>query len=526
MTFTRWGDRLLTPEVDTLRAVSKDDARRALLATMLRAWGRAVIAIVCSAALLGALGLSEVSGYATITGIYMALSPPAGRAQRVLTVVVATLVIAVMSVIGAELTRWTAAVAISLALAGFVAGLLPRLGSLAAAMQLPLLMSFAYSVGQPLSDAGALDRGLAVLLAMPIYRGRRRAGVPGRPAATARARRRAGARVPGRSARTRRGRHARAETEAALAQFRAAMTRLRDSALPLGGSRGDRAGLALVGAVQEAIVAAELLDDTRAARGGGMSCAAGWRARQRQRRRWRRRRGERSARAARRRRRPLTARRRPRPRSRRSGRRRAAGDHAVWLLADALADAAAAAAVLTGRPGASLPATAVGELASPARRLLATLDVQDPTFRRAVRLGVAAGLAGLAAPLLDLGRAYWPVFSVIVIFNAPAAQDWRRALERLGGTMLGFFVALPLIELAGTSQPFAMGLALAMLLPGLVLMPINYGAAMVFITATVGLMFAAGGTVDDFLSFRVEDTLLGAAIAAGHRPAVVAHQAP
>ena len=171
--------------------------------------------------------------------------------------------------------------------------------------------------------------------------------------------------------------------------------------------------------------------------------------------------------------------------------------------------------MLTGVRDAELPATSVGTLPSPARRLVAVLDIEDPAFRRAVRLGLAAGLAGLAAALLDLGRAYWPVFSVVVIFNAPAPQDWRRALERLGGTVLGFFVALPLIELIGTSQALAMAVALALLWPGLVLMPINYAAAMVFVTATVGLMFAAGGTVDDFVSYRVEDTLLGAAIAAG-----------
>ena len=170
--------------------------------------------------------------------------------------------------------------------------------------------------------------------------------------------------------------------------------------------------------------------------------------------------------------------------------------------------------MLTGVRGAALPSTAVGKLPSPGRRLLATLDVEDPAFRRAARLGVAAGLAALAAVLLDLGRAYWPVFSVVVIFNAPAAQDWRRALERLGGTVLGFFVALPLIEFVGTSQAFAMAVALALLWLGLMLMPINYGAAMIFITSTVGLMFAAGGTVEDFVSYRVEDTLVGAAIAA------------
>ena len=150
--------------------VTRREQAKLLLATMTRAWARAVVVIVCSALLLSAVGLSEVSGYATITGIYMALSPPVGsRSRRVLTIVVATLVIAVMSMIGAELSRWTAAIAISLALAGFVAGLLPRLGSLAAAMQMPLLISFAYSVGQPLSEASALDRGLALLVALPIF---------------------------------------------------------------------------------------------------------------------------------------------------------------------------------------------------------------------------------------------------------------------------------------------------------------------------------------------------------------------
>jgi uncharacterized membrane protein YccC len=132
-----------------------------------------------------------------------------------------------------------------------------------------------------------------------------------------------------------------------------------------------------------------------------------------------------------------------------------------------------------------------------------------------VRLGVAVGLAGLAASLLDLGRAYWPVFSVIVILSGPAARDWRRALERLGGTIAGLFLALGLIKVAGTSEALAMALGLAMLLPGLVLVPIRYAAAMVFITAAVGLLYAAGGTVDDFLSYRLEDTFVGAAIAAG-----------
>ena len=82
----------------TASAVRAKSARRAQLKVLLddgAGVGPRGVTIVCSAALLGALGLSEGSGYATITGIYMALSPPAGpRSRRVETVVVATLVIA------------------------------------------------------------------------------------------------------------------------------------------------------------------------------------------------------------------------------------------------------------------------------------------------------------------------------------------------------------------------------------------------------------------------------------------------
>ena len=111
---------------------------------------------------------------------------------------------------------------------------------LAAAMQLPLLMSFAYSVGQPLSDAAALTRGLAVLLALPIYVvavalafqvDQRRPLVLGAAQALG-----ALATTLGHAAA---GAATRAENAAALTHFRAAITRLRDSALPVGGERGD-----------------------------------------------------------------------------------------------------------------------------------------------------------------------------------------------------------------------------------------------------------------------------------------------
>ena len=74
-------------------------------------------------------------------------------------------------------------------------------------------------------------------------------------------------------------------------------------------------------------------------------------------------------------------------------------------------------------------------------------------------------------------------------------------------------MAVPLVGLVADHRAVALALGLMFLLPGLLLMPINYGAAVGFVTVTVGLLFASGGNQGDFLDYRVEDQLLGAGIA-------------
>lgn len=68
----------------------------------------------------------------------MALGPPAGRlASRVGTVLAALALVLVMTVAGAVLAGSAVAVTIGLVVAGFVLGLVPRVGPRWAAMQLP-----------------------------------------------------------------------------------------------------------------------------------------------------------------------------------------------------------------------------------------------------------------------------------------------------------------------------------------------------------------------------------------------------
>jgi hypothetical protein len=100
----------------------------------------------------------------------MIMSPPVGSLRsRVVTVAVATLVVACATALGGELSRRTVAVVLGLVLLGFVAGLLPRLGPRAATMQLPLLIAFAYLAAFPLEGASVGSRVAAVLAATLVY---------------------------------------------------------------------------------------------------------------------------------------------------------------------------------------------------------------------------------------------------------------------------------------------------------------------------------------------------------------------
>lgn len=114
--------------------------------------------------------LGDEAGYAIIPGFYVVLSPPAGPvAERVQTVVLASLLVACLTAAGAVLSGSTVAVRLGLVLVGFTAGLLPRVGPRAATMQLPLLVAFAYSAAFPLTAGSVGARVAAVLVAMPVY---------------------------------------------------------------------------------------------------------------------------------------------------------------------------------------------------------------------------------------------------------------------------------------------------------------------------------------------------------------------
>ena len=86
---------------------------------------------------------------------------------------------------------------------------------------------------------------------------------------------------------------------------------------------------------------------------------------------------------------------------------------------------------------------------------------------------------------------------------------------RIGGTLAGFLAALVLLDLVAGNSTLAFILAMGALLPAMFLMPVNYGAAVAFITCTVSMMYAVSGEEADFLRYRVADNLVGVAVVCG-----------
>lgn len=384
----------------------------------------------------------------------MALGPPVGRlASRIGTVLASLALVTVMTVAGAALAGSTTAVTAGLAVIGFVTGLAPRAGPRWAAMQLPALMAFAYSAAFPLAEASAASRVGAVLAAAPVYL----LGVAVLFQPDARRPLLLGAAgafagLAGALNHALGGSpQAAREAELAVMKFRLATGRLKDAAVPSGDSPGSRAGRLLTISVQQAVTVTELI----AADGG---CRDGTRA------------------------------------ERAGAMGKTAGSLAAGL--------AGTAAVPAAQPIEQL-----------ARAMRADRDVAGALLADA--LADAAGLAGLIASLFHLTRIYWAVFAVIVVLNAPAALDWRRALMRIGGTLTGFLVALVLLDLVAGHGTLAFIVAMAALLPAMFLMPVNYGAAVAFITCTVSMMYAVSGEEADFLRYRVADNLVGVAVVCG-----------
>jgi Fusaric acid resistance protein-like len=137
----------------------------------------------------------------------------------------------------------------------------------------------------------------------------------------------------------------------------------------------------------------------------------------------------------------------------------------------------------------------------------------SPAARIALRVGVAAVIAGFVALWLGVDHSYWAVASAVLMLYQ--GFDWIRTLERGAERMLGTFVGLLLAGLVLEVAPHGLLLALLLgVLQFVVEMSVtrNYALAVVFITPMALTIAYSGSPVHDvpsLLAARGIDTLIG-----------------
>jgi len=139
-----------------------------------------------------------------------------------------------------------------------------------------------------------------------------------------------------------------------------------------------------------------------------------------------------------------------------------------------------------------------------------------PNVRAAVQMGVAITLAIVLGDLLSGRRFYWAVIAAFITFMGAnnAAEQLRKGLNRVVGTIVGVFVGAAGAHLAGHHTGAAVALILVALFVGIYLMRVSYVFMAMAMTVLVSQLYMQLEEFSDsLLRLRVEETAIGAGVA-------------
>jgi uncharacterized membrane protein YccC len=132
-------------------------------------------------------------------------------------------------------------------------------------------------------------------------------------------------------------------------------------------------------------------------------------------------------------------------------------------------------------------------------------------MRHALRVALSTGSVLLLAKLLQLQHAYWASHTCLVVMQPHGSATFAKALQRVGGTLLGAALAILVASLVH-DPPARLALIFVFAAVSVALLPLNYGAYAVFLTPSFVLL-AELGVREELASVRVLNTLIGASIA-------------
>ena len=139
-----------------------------------------------------------------------------------------------------------------------------------------------------------------------------------------------------------------------------------------------------------------------------------------------------------------------------------------------------------------------------------------PHVRAAVQMGVAVTGAIVLGDLLSGRRFYWAVIAAFITFMGAnnAAEQLRKGLNRVVGTIVGVFVGAAGAHLVGHHTGVAVALILVALFVGIYLMRVSYAFMAIGITVMVSQLYMQLEEFSDaLLRLRVEETAIGAGVA-------------
>jgi len=151
------------------------------------------------------------------------------------------------------------------------------------------------------------------------------------------------------------------------------------------------------------------------------------------------------------------------------------------------------------------------------RRALLGHVALTPNVRVAVQMAVAVGASIAIGEVLSGRRFYWAVIAAFVTFMGAnnATEQVRKSINRVIGTAIGAVIGGLLAHLVGTHSWIAVGVILASIFFGIYFMRVSYAFMVVGITVMVSQLYVQLDEFSNsFLVLRLEETALGAAIAA------------
>ncbi|GAA1867868.1 FUSC family protein [Pseudonocardia ailaonensis] len=137
------------------------------------------------------------------------------------------------------------------------------------------------------------------------------------------------------------------------------------------------------------------------------------------------------------------------------------------------------------------------------------------TTRQAFQVAIATGVAIAAGDAISGQRYYWAVLAAFIVFTgtATAAQTVQKAVNRVLGTIVGLFAAIPLVALTGGRPAVVFPVLLVAIFAAFYIIRVSYAVMTFFVTLLLGELYALLGTfTPELMMLRLEETALGGTI--------------